>query len=325
MILAEKILKHRKENNWSQEDLAYKLNVSRQSISKWESGASIPDIERVILMSEIFGVSTDYLLKDEVDIVESEREYTLPDNENARRITLEEANEFMEFSENHAKLVALGVALCILSPALLIFLSHLSEAKIIDMSESVAEGVGVVTIFLMVSAAVAIFINFSMKMKEYEYFEEDFDLEYGIAGIVEAKKEKFKPQHRKSIIAGVALYILCSIPIIMIASLGFSETVQTSGVALLLLAVAAGTFMIIRADGILASYDKILEEGDYTEEKKQQRKKLETLAELYWIIATVIYLAWSFYTFNWWFTWIVWPIAGVLYLLVEKLGEIFIK
>ena len=65
MILADKIIELRKRNGWSQEELAEKLNVSRQSISKWEGAQSIPDMNRIIKMSEIFGVSTDFLLKDE--------------------------------------------------------------------------------------------------------------------------------------------------------------------------------------------------------------------------------------------------------------------
>ena len=65
MILAEKIMEERKKNGWSQEELAEKLSVSRQAVSKWESAQSIPDLQRVIQLSEIFGVSTDYLLKDE--------------------------------------------------------------------------------------------------------------------------------------------------------------------------------------------------------------------------------------------------------------------
>ena len=68
MILAEKIMEERKKNGWSQEELAEKLSVSRQAVSKWESAQSIPDLQRVIQLSEIFGVSTDYLLKDECEV-----------------------------------------------------------------------------------------------------------------------------------------------------------------------------------------------------------------------------------------------------------------
>lgn len=63
MNLAEKIQSLRKEKNLSQEELGEKLEVSRQSVSKWESGLAMPEIEKLIILSEIFGVTTDYLLK----------------------------------------------------------------------------------------------------------------------------------------------------------------------------------------------------------------------------------------------------------------------
>ena len=66
MIIGEKISLLRKRNGWSQEELADKMNVSRQSVSKWESAASIPDMNRILEMSRIFDVSCDYLLKDEI-------------------------------------------------------------------------------------------------------------------------------------------------------------------------------------------------------------------------------------------------------------------
>ena len=58
----------REQKEWSQEELADQMEISRQSVSKWESGASIPELDKIIRMSMIFGVSTDFLLKDEYDI-----------------------------------------------------------------------------------------------------------------------------------------------------------------------------------------------------------------------------------------------------------------
>ena len=63
-MLSEKIINLRKSRGWSQEELAERLNVSRQSVSKWESGVSNPDLDKIVAMSTLFGVSTDYLLKD---------------------------------------------------------------------------------------------------------------------------------------------------------------------------------------------------------------------------------------------------------------------
>lgn len=67
MILADKIILLRKRKGWSQEELAEQLHVTRQSVSKWEGAQSVPDIPKIIQMSEIFGVTTDYLLKDEME------------------------------------------------------------------------------------------------------------------------------------------------------------------------------------------------------------------------------------------------------------------
>ena len=69
MILADKIMNERKKNGWSQEELADKLGVSRQSVSKWESAQSVPDINRILDLAKLFGVSTDYLLKDEIEAI----------------------------------------------------------------------------------------------------------------------------------------------------------------------------------------------------------------------------------------------------------------
>ena len=63
MAISDKILSLRKENGLSQEAFAEKLGVSRQSVSKWESGTAMPDIDKIVSISEIFGVSTDFLLK----------------------------------------------------------------------------------------------------------------------------------------------------------------------------------------------------------------------------------------------------------------------
>lgn len=68
MNISEKILKLRTEAGLSQEALAEKLGVSRQSVSKWESGAALPDTDKIIAMSDLFKVSTDYLLKADTEV-----------------------------------------------------------------------------------------------------------------------------------------------------------------------------------------------------------------------------------------------------------------
>ena len=105
MILAEKIALLRKRNEWSQEQLAEKLDISRQSVSKWESGASIPDMDKILKLSRLFEVSTDYLLKDEIveeneKIPKAEEEYQPPE---ARSISVEEANIYMDLARRDVR------------------------------------------------------------------------------------------------------------------------------------------------------------------------------------------------------------------------------
>lgn len=73
MILADKITALRKKAGWPQEELAEQLGVTRQSVSKWEGAQSVPDMDKVVQMSRLFGVTTDFLLKDELS---EEEDYT---------------------------------------------------------------------------------------------------------------------------------------------------------------------------------------------------------------------------------------------------------
>ena len=102
MILADKIAELRKKNGWSQEELAGQLGVSRQSVSKWESAASIPDLDKILKLSELFGVSTDYLLKDSWEPEEEALPAVMPAGESmlgtegsVRAVSLDVANVFM--------------------------------------------------------------------------------------------------------------------------------------------------------------------------------------------------------------------------------------
>ena len=67
MTFSDKLIALRKKAGWSQEELAERLNVSRQSVSKWESAQSMPDIDKILQLSSLFSVTTDCLLKDGQD------------------------------------------------------------------------------------------------------------------------------------------------------------------------------------------------------------------------------------------------------------------
>ena len=77
MTIAEKIKQLRKDNNMTQEDLAEKLNVSRQTISKWETNISIPDADNIVAISKLFNITTDELLDYKVETVQKKKQFLL--------------------------------------------------------------------------------------------------------------------------------------------------------------------------------------------------------------------------------------------------------
>lgn len=321
MILAEKIVQLRKQNGWSQEDLAARLNVSRQSVSKWESMASIPDLDKIVKLSQIFGVSTDYLLKDEIEeetSIATDDLLVKEEEETARPVSMEEASAYMDLVEKSSLWIAVGVALCVLSPVILIVLAGMQENQLLAMSEDAAAGIGIVVLLAMVAVAVAFFISNGMKMSKYEYMEkENLSLEYGIAGIVEKKKELFAPIFQRGIIAGVSLCILCVVPLMFALIVGAKEITYIYCVAFLIAMIAAAVFLFVKNGMIQSSYEKLLEEGDYTREKKVFNRKNATAITIYWCLTTALYLGISFVTMRWDRTWIVWPVAGVLFGAIE--------
>ena len=314
MILADKITDLRKKNGWSQEELAEKLGVSRQSISKWESAQSAPDMNRIIKMSEIFGVSTDYLLKDSIDSVSGE---TVPiiESEIGCPVSMEEAASFMDYKETSSKTLSFGVMMCILSPVLLIILAALQETSVINLSEAVAAGIGLTILMIFVATAVAIFITTGLKGQRYEYLEKEaIDTEYGVDGMVRERRERYRPVWTLQLVTGIVLCVMSCVPIfISLIVFGENEMAVSAAVGILLIIVAIGAYLIVRSSIVWGSYQILLQEGDYTVEHKQENKKNEHIAQIYWGLAVAIYLAISFLTNAWDRTWIVWPVAGVTY------------
>lgn len=315
MILADKIIELRKKQGWSQEDLAQHLGISRQSVSKWESAASIPDLDKILKLSQLFGVSTDYLLKDSMEAPQPQEELPEPASPDpVRRVSLEEASTYLDLVRATAGKIALGVSLCILSPVALLLLSSLSEiATPAVLPETVAAGSGLTILLVLVALGVSLFLLSGKKRSPYAFLDtEPIELLYGVTGIVEKQKAKYEPTHTLSLVAGVALCILSAVPI-MVAAAFDSELTALFGVCLCLVLVALGVFLLVRSGTVFGAFQRLLEEGDYTRKNKRRRQDAAPLGRIYWCLVTTIYLAWSFLTDNWHITWIVWPCAGVLY------------
>lgn len=316
MILAEKIMSLRKQSGWSQEELAEKLDVSRQSVSKWESTTSIPDIEKILKMSELFGVSTDYLLKDskeENEIINVSEEVKNTES-GSRVISLEFAIEYMDAVKSVSKKIAAGVSICILSPIVLLLLAGMAEDKSFLISEGLAAGVGVSILLVMVAIAVLIFILEGMKTSKYEFLgKENLALQYGVEAAVNRRKESFEEAYRLSVAIGVIMCILAAIPLISAGAFGASDFICILCVCILLVIVSIATFIFVANGMIYESYQKLLQEADYTPDEKANEKKVGPFYGAYWCLATALFLGYSFIYNNWENSWIIWPVAGVLF------------
>ncbi|MBR3391953.1 MAG: XRE family transcriptional regulator [Firmicutes bacterium] len=314
MILADKIIELRKKNGWSQEELAEQLGVSRQSISKWEGAQSVPDMARIIRLSELFGVSTDYLLKDNIERTEPAEDGAV--EALARTVSMEEASAFLQMRDLNSRRTALGVLLCIISPVVLILLGGAHDLGMIALSEAQAAGIGLVVMLLMIASAVALFIICGQRASRFEYLEQEpIETLYGVDGMVRDRQEKFRPVHTRLLTVGVVLCVLAVLPLFF--SLIFNGEKETFAticcVSLLFTLVALGVLLIVRGSMVWDSFKMLLEEGDYSREAKSARKRFEPLSGVYWGLVTAGYLAWSFITMDWGRTWIVWPVAGVAY------------
>lgn len=164
MNLAEKIFNERTKLDLSQEQFAEQLGVSRQAVSKWETGQSLPDLDKIVMMSQVFGVTTDYLLgegdlsqgadagaqgagytvedqynQEKQNNVEKQynretekKEESTTENKNPhsgnakpRYITDEEAEEYCTMRKKFGKRIGLGVFLCIIGLASVQFVQEI--------------------------------------------------------------------------------------------------------------------------------------------------------------------------------------------------------
>lgn len=318
MILADKIINLRKKNGWSQEELAEKLGVTRQSISKYEGAQSIPDLDKILKLSEIFGVTTDYLIKDELE----EEEYApsqMQENESesdrsVHKVTMEMANEYLQIIDWTAGKTAFATMLCILSPIVLLMLGAMSEMPDYHISENVAAGIGICVLIVLIAIAVTIFILCGMKTKKYEFMEkEDIETAYEVSGMVKEKRDAYHSLYVTQLVIGITCCICSVIPLFGTLAVSESDFYMVSAVCMLLTLVAIGTYFIVRSAAKMNAMNQLLEEEDYTRQKKHENKKMSGPVTVYWLIATAIYLAWSFTTNDWDRTWIIWPVVGVLF------------
>lgn len=323
MKFADKLIHLRKKHAISQEELADKLDVSRQSVSKWESGLSMPELSKILQLADMFQVSTDYLLKDDIDINTSTVTKTTVNNEECttKRFTQQQAEQYISNSKRQAKLYVIATALCILSPAPLMIL--LANNAIRPFSPTVSIILGLVGLFVLVFLGVGLFIYSNYKDREYGFIDEhNISLDSTTKKYVQDTKSLYYKFHIRNIIIGSVLCILSAIPVILFALLMIDYV--GIGVCISLVMVIVAVSFFIYSGTIMSTFNKLLNTGEYSANNRKTNKILEKVATIYWTFVTAMYLMYSFISNDWGRSWIFWPVSAVLYAVVVSITEILI-
>lgn len=318
MIFADKLIILRKRHNMSQEELADKLNVTRQSISKWEGAQSVPDLQKVLQLSELFGVSTDVLLKDELQLDEENPQSAEPKSY-CRKVSIEETNGYLAHAAATAKRYGIATGLCIFSVVPL--LACLSKQVTEVIGQGIALLAGIILMFTVISLGVGTFIYSSFKNENYKFLDNTvFELQYGVKGILEERKKSYLPIFARNVIISVVLCILSVIPVIVV-SVAFEEYVMW-GIVVTVIIICVASSLSVYSGTRWNSLQKLLSEGEYTFEGKKANRLAEKISGIYWPLILTIYLGYSFISGNWGKSWIVWPVAAVFYAVVAGIVEL---
>ncbi len=309
MIIADKIIHLRKKNGWSQEELAEKMNVSRQAVSKWESAQAVPDIDKILMLSELFGVTTDYLLKGETEYAE----VRAAENDSLRRVSTDEVSEYIETRRNAAYKIAAGVFMCIISPVALILLGGLNEARSFGISENLAGVTGIALLLVFVAVACIMFIQCDMNNTKWKFLDNDgFELERSAEIAVSKAKKEFAPTYTKCNIIGTLICVLSPIPLISGALFEENELMCIIMLCVTIILAGIGVMFFVSSGVQWGALQRLNKEYKKTSGENKEDALKSAVTGTYWLAVTAVYLLISFLTDNWGRTWIIWPVAAVL-------------
>ena len=243
------------------------------------------------------------------------------DNTPRRNITREEAFDYVKDRTTNGLMVGIGVFLCITSvicPMVLSFYSRIGGV------------VGAMGMAGMIAVAVVLFALAGAKTRKWDFIGKvPCSLDYGTATEVSEEREKYRTSHAVRLTIGILLCALCWVPAAIMEELIFDLPIIGDVItpSILFVAVGVGVFLIILTNKIMNSYDNLLGtndkatvSGNYGMESEPVyiNKTVDTIMSVYWPTITCIYLSYSFLTFNWFSSWIIWPIAGIIHHVLRK-------
>lgn len=227
---------------------------------------------------------------------------------NRRKLSFEEITEFIEKKKTSLIMRATGIMLfimCVIFPIM-------SEAlRLNDM-------VGVTLMFVSVGAGVVLVVMSRTIMEQWHFMRhEACTIDAVSMDYLKNKNREFTPTYSVMHSVGILLCILCAIPPAIFDEIGGHFWDEMGG-AMLFVFVGAGVFLIVLSRSIKSTYTWLLRMNDVTDFSEYKPPKPEQIKNptvraviaAYWPVVTCVYLCVSFITFQWWITWLIWPIAA---------------
>lgn len=225
-----------------------------------------------------------------------------------------EVRNYMEQTKRSSLGIGFGTMLCIFSPILLVILGGFQEVGY-GVTDAMLVCLGLGALLLMIAVAVGFFIYHGTVLEKYEYIKkENISISSASISYLRDYKEKTEKSFMIRLISGVTMCIVSIIPLMVVGVIDEDNDLYAClALGVLLFIVGIAVFLFITGGMERDAIKVLLQEGDYTPEKKENAKKDDKIGGIYWPVVTCIYLAWSFITNSWGYTWIIWPIAGALY------------
>lgn len=252
------------------------------------------------------------------DVLLANSDYDLEtDLQTYRTHTLDETAEFLRVTKQSAIMIGLGIILILVGVAMpLIFESFGVDP---DMN------VGVILLFALIATGVGSIIYGGMKVGN---MEEPLALDKSMFYLPEDDKQQLEndfKHYKKSqmfrIPLGVVLCILSPIAILFFSFDSNEQAVNRFGIPIMFILIGLGVFLFITYGMTYSAYEKLLNIGEYAVENRRANEILSPISGVYWMLVVVIYLAWSFISWDWHITWIIWPITGVIWGLINEVAK----
>ena len=287
MSLSENLQNLRKIKNMSQEELAERLDVSRQAVSKWESGNGYPETEKIISICEIFDCSMDDLVKGKI-------------SEDVKK----EKNDYDSIMTKTAKGIALGISIILLAVSIMLTILGFAPN---EQAEDQYALIGVVVVLVGVIFAVPLFIINGSKINDFRKKNPKIANVYS-----EEETEKGNSKYTTYLAIGISTILVGVVAMMSLIALKVFGDNSCLPVAVLMYFVTIGASTIVFSGKMKEKYDVEKYNKENSDDFKVREEKIGKICGTIMLTATAIFLVLGFTLNLWYIAWVVFPIGGIL-------------